>query len=136
MSTESKTPPGLLLVISGPSGVGKTTIARAVEQAIDAQFSVSVTTRPQTDSDTHGVDYHFVDRDEFARRRDAGALLEWAEVFGNLYGTPKQPVDDVIAAGRTMLLEIDVEGAIQVKRNMPDAFAIFVLPPTSANSES
>jgi len=121
---------GLLLIISGPSGVGKTTIAHHVEQAIDAVFSVSLTTRPKSDKDQEGVDYTFVDRETFKQRRDAGELLEWAEVFGNLYGTPRQPVEEAIGLGRTVVLEIDVEGAVQVKGNMPEAFAIFVDPPS------
>lgn len=121
--------PGLLLVISGPSGVGKTTITHNVERALDGMFSVSLTTRPKTDADVDGRDYWFIDAEEFKRRRDAGELLEWAEVFGNFYGTPRKPVDEAIAAGRLMILEIDVEGAVQIKRLMPEAFAVFVLPP-------
>ncbi|MEX0652837.1 MAG: guanylate kinase [Phycisphaeraceae bacterium] len=123
-------PPGMLLIISGPSGVGKTTITRAVERQLDTVFSVSMTTRPKTEEDVEGVDYHFVTPDAFARHREAGDLLEWAEVFDNQYGTPRQPVEENLAKGRIVLLEIDVQGAIQVKRNMPDAFAMFVLPPS------
>ena len=122
--------PGVLLIISGPSGVGKTTIARAVQSELDAVFSVSMTTRPRTDAETPGVDYHFVDDPEFARQREAGQLLEWAQVFDHCYGTPRQPVLENLAAGRIVLLEIDVQGAIQVKANMPDAFAVFILPPS------
>jgi guanylate kinase len=121
---------GMLLIISGPSGVGKTTITHDVERQLNGKFSVSMTTRPKTDSDTEGVDYHFIDRAEFDRHRDAGDLLEWAEVFGNCYGTPRKPVEQALAAGELMLLEIDVDGAEQVKRKLPDAFAIFVLPPS------
>ena len=124
-----RTSPGLLLIISGPSGVGKTTITHHVERALGGRFSVSVTTRPKTDKDTEGNDYYFIDRAEFDRRRDLGELLEWAEVFGNCYGTPRQPVEEALAAGDLMLLEIDVAGAIQVKAKLPDAFALFVLPP-------
>jgi guanylate kinase len=120
---------GLLLILSGPSGVGKTTIVRRVEAATSAVFSVSLTTRPKGVADVDGRDYHFVDRQQFERRRDAGELLEWARVFDNLYGTPRQPVLDAIAAGRLMILEIDVQGAIQVKEQMPQAFAVFILPP-------
>ncbi len=130
MDDAATTKPGLLLIISGPSGVGKTTIAHHVERAIDAVFSVSVTTRPKTDDDVEGRDYHFIDRTEFERRRDAGDLLEWAEVHGNWYGTPRHPVEAASAQGKTVLLEIDVAGAIQVKTNKPGAFAVFVDPPS------
>ena len=124
------TSPGLLLIISGPSGVGKTTITHHVENALDGVFSVSMTTRPITDDDTNGVDYFFVDITEFERTRDAGELLEWADVFGNYYGTPRKPVEENLNTGRLVILEIDVEGAVQIKQNMPEAFAIFVNPPT------
>jgi guanylate kinase len=121
---------GMMLIISGPSGVGKTTITHHVEQQLGAVFSVSLTTRDKTANDTEGVDYCFVTRRQFEQRRDAGELLEWAEVFGNLYGTPRKPVDDALAAGKLFIMEIDVEGAVQIKRKMPDAFALFVLPPS------
>ncbi|MFA9477316.1 guanylate kinase [Phycisphaerales bacterium AB-hyl4] len=128
--TNAPTPTGMLLIISGPSGVGKTTITRAVERQLDTVFSVSNTTRPKTADDVDGVDYHFVTREEFEREREAGELLEWAEVFGNCYGTPRKPVEENLAKGRVVLLEIDVQGAIQVKDNLPEAFAMFVLPPS------
>jgi guanylate kinase len=121
---------GLLLVISGPSGVGKTTITREVERRMGGVFSVSVTTRPKTDKDVEGRDYYFISDAEFLARRDAGELLEWAEVFGKYkYGTPRKPVDEQLAAGKLVILEIDVQGALQVKQKMPEAFMIFVLPP-------
>jgi len=120
---------GMLLVISGPSGVGKTTITHQVESQLGAQFSVSMTTRPKTEKDTEGGDYYFVDREAFESTRDAGQLLEWADVFGNFYGTPRQPVEAALAEGKLVILEIDVQGAEQVKTNMPGAFALFVLPP-------
>lgn len=123
---------GLLLIISGPSGVGKTTITHHVEKRVHAWFSVSMTTRPKTDADREGVDYFFVTRERFTAARDAGELLEWAEYNGNLYGTPRKPVEERIAQGATVLLEIDVQGAMQVKRAMDDAFAIFVLPPSES----
>ncbi len=124
--------PGLLLIISGPSGVGKTTITHRVERELDAVFSISMTTRPKTPKDKEGSDYCFVSEDRFKQRRDRGELLEWAEVFGHYYGTPRQPVEENLAQGRIVILEIDVQGAIQVKRNMPDAFAVFILPPGEA----
>ena len=122
--------PGMLLIISGPSGVGKTTITHHVRTRINAAFSVSMTTRPITAEDTEGVDYYFVDVAEFKRQRDAGHLLEWAEVFGNYYGTPRRAVEENLAQGRLVILEIDVEGAVQVKQNMPDSFALFIEPPS------
>lgn len=128
MTTPAKTQ-GMLLVISGPSGVGKTTITHRVEKELHAVFSVSVTTRPKSETDRDGVDYSFIGVDEFKRRRDAGELLEWAEVFGNFYGTPRKPVMEAMAQGRLVILEIDVEGAIQVKHNLPESYAVFVLPP-------
>lgn len=121
--------PGLLLIISGPSGVGKTTITHHVEKQLGAQFSISITTRPQTASDTEGHDYFFVNQEQFAAGRDAGDLIEWAEVFGHYYGTPRRPVEQSLAEGRLVILEIDVAGAVQVKRAIPDTFALFVLPP-------
>ncbi len=120
---------GLLLIISGPSGVGKTTITHRVRVRLSAVFSVSMTTRPITAEDTDGVDYHFVDETQFKYNRDAGNLLEWAKVFGNYYGTPRRPVEENLANGRLMILEIDVEGAIQIKKNMPECFSLFIEPP-------
>ncbi|MDY7107095.1 MAG: guanylate kinase [Planctomycetota bacterium] len=129
-STGRQSDSGLLVVISGPSGVGKTTIARAVQQRFDALFSVSATTRPRSDQERDGVDYHFVGEDAFRSMIEAGELLEYAQVFGrDFYGTPRRPVEEAIAAGRIVLLDIDVQGAIQVRRTMPDAFLIFILPP-------
>jgi guanylate kinase len=130
MGTPDNSPKGLLLIISGPSGVGKTTITHRVRVRLGAVFSVSMTTRPITAEDTDGVDYHFVDEAQFKRHRDAGNLLEWAKVFGNYYGTPRRPVVENLAAGKLVILEIDVEGAIQIKKNLPDSFALFIEPPT------
>jgi guanylate kinase len=123
--------PGLLLMISGPSGAGKTTITHEVERALGGVFSVSITTRPKTPKDKEGVDYHFVSQDEFERTRDAGELLEWAEVYpGCCYGTPRKPVEEALVAGKLVILEIDVHGALQVKQAMPDAFGLFIEPPS------
>jgi guanylate kinase len=122
---------GLLLVISGPSGVGKTTITHEVERRLGGVFSVSVTTRPRTPVDVEGRDYCFVTDDEFSRMRDAGELLEFATVFGrHSYGTPLKPVLENLSQGRLVILEIDVQGALVVKSKMPDAYMIFVLPPS------
>lgn len=122
---------GLLLIISGPSGVGKTTITRAVERSIPgAVFSVSATTRPKTEADVEGVDYHFVDEATFDRMAAAGEFLEWVDLFGKKYGTPRAWVEEQLARGRLVILEIDVVGAIKVKRQMPGAYGLFVLPPS------
>jgi guanylate kinase len=122
---------GLLLVISGPSGVGKTTITREIEKRLGGVFSVSVTTRPKTPADREGRDYHFITEEEFNRQRDAGELLEWAEVFGkHKYGTPRAPVDAALEQGKLVILEIDVQGGLQIRRKMPEAYLMFILPPS------
>jgi len=122
---------GLLLIISGPSGVGKTTITRGVERAFpDPLLSVSCTTRPKTETDVEGVDYRFVSTEQFDAMERAGDLLESARVYGHCYGTPQGPVDEHLAAGRLVLLEIDVQGATQVKTARPDAFGVFIEPPS------
>jgi guanylate kinase len=111
--------------------VGKTTITRGVERALPGSvFSVSCTTRAKTPADVEGVDYHFVDDAEFERMKASGEFLETAGVYGKKYGTPKGPVIEQLRRGRLMILEIDVQGAAQVKRHMPEAFAVFILPPT------
>ncbi len=122
---------GMLLIISGPSGVGKTTITRAVEAAIaDAVVSVSCTTRPKTAADREGVDYHFIDDATFDQMIAAGDFLEYAGVFGKRYGTPRSWVEEKLSLGKLVILEIDVQGAMSVKKQMPEAFAVFVLPPS------
>jgi len=122
---------GLLLIISGPSGVGKTTITRGVERSIaDSVFSVSCTTRAKTEADVEGVDYHFISEEDFDELIARDAFLEWADVFGKKYGTRQKWVAEQLARGRLVILEIDVEGAKQVKAKMPDAFGLFILPPS------
>ncbi|MFA7237053.1 MAG: guanylate kinase [Phycisphaeraceae bacterium] len=125
-----KPPHGLVVVISGPSGVGKSTIAHAIEQRLGAVFSVSMTTRPRSPKDREGIDYHFVDEPRFHRAIDEGELLEWARVFNHHYGTPKKNVETRIAQGHIVILEIDVQGAIQTREHFPDALMMFILPPT------
>ncbi len=121
----------MLLIISGPSGVGKTTITRAVERTIPGSvFSVSATTRPKTAADVEGVDYHFVTDDEFERLVAEDAFLEWADVFGKRYGTIRAWVEEQLARGRLVILEIDVRGAERVKQQVPDAFGLFIEPPS------
>ena len=121
---------GLLLIISGPSGAGKTTITRAVERTIPSSvFSVSATTRPKTEADVEGVDYHFVSDEEFNRMIRAGEFLEYVDLFGKKYGTPRRWVEEQLKRGRLVILEIDVVGAMKVKDQMPGAYGIFILPP-------
>jgi len=121
-----------MLVLSSPSGAGKSTIARhLMEQDEDIDLSVSVTTRGRRPSEIEGVHYYFIDQATFERMRDGGELLEWAEVHGNCYGTPRAPVEKALSAGRDVLFDIDWQGADQVARAMPqDLVRIFVLPPT------
>jgi guanylate kinase len=131
MTRRSAQQPGLLLVISGPSGVGKTTIVREIERRLGGVFSVSATTRPKTPADVEGKDYDFITEDEFRRRLAAGEFLEYAQVFGrHWYGTPRGPVERALAQGQLSILEIDVQGALQVKEKMPEAFMLFILPPS------
>ena len=123
--------PGLLLVISGPSGVGKTTIARRVQSRLKGVFSISATTRPKSNQETEGLDYHFVTKQQFQAMVQRGEFLEHAEVFGRYaYGTPAEPVEEHLAAGRLVVLDIDVQGGLQIRRNRPDAYMVFVLPPS------
>jgi guanylate kinase len=123
---------GLMLVISSPSGAGKSTIARNILEArIGMQLSVSVTTRPRRASEIEGVHYRFVSHKEFERLRSSEALLEWAEVHGNFYGTPREAAEVAMAEGQDMLFDIDWQGALQLQDKMPaDVVSVFILPPT------
>jgi guanylate kinase len=121
-----------IVIVSGPSGVGKSTICKKiVERLNNAYLSVSVTTRPKAQTEVNGRDYWFVSEKEFHERVDRGLLLEHAEVFGHLYGTPKDKVEEALASGKTVILQIDVQGARQVKAIFPDAVMIFILPPSA-----
>ena len=124
---------GMILILSSPSGAGKTTLTRMLMQdhALDLTLSVSVTTRPRRSSEVDGIHYRFIDRREFERMRKGGDLLEWAEVHGNAYGTPREPVEKVLAQGRDMLFDVDWQGARQVRERLGDSVvSIFVLPPS------
>ncbi|SMH44006.1 guanylate kinase [Mesorhizobium australicum] len=123
---------GLMLVLSSPSGAGKSTIARnLLENDPGLELSVSVTTRPRRPSEIDGVHYHFISQREFDRLRDTDALLEWAEVHGNCYGTPREPAEAAMADGRDMLFDIDWQGAEQLDEKMrADIVSIFILPPS------
>lgn len=124
-------PAGLLVVIAGPSGVGKGTVHRRVEEALpDAVRSVSVTTRSPRPGESDGVHYHFVDRATFERLVASGALLEWAPYADQLYGTPRDTVESAVERGALVLLDIEVQGALQVKAHHPDALLVFLLPPS------
>jgi len=123
---------GKLVVITGPSGVGKSTIAREVLRRTGAAYSVSATTREPREGEADGRDYRFVDRETFARMIADDELLEWAEVFGNLYGTPGAAVRQAVADGRAVVLEIDVQGGLQVHRRAPDAEFVLIVPPNEA----
>ena len=131
---EGSAHPGRLVVISGPSGVGKTTITRAINEHVEnTLFSVSATTRAKTDADREGVDYHFLTGQQFQEKVDEDAFLEHAQYAGRRYGTLREPVEWALERGKTVLLEIDVQGAEQIKRARPGAFALFVLPPSEAD---
>ena len=120
-----------LTVLSGPSGVGKDAVVAAVrERHPDVWVSVSVTSRRPRPTETDGVEYHFVDRHELVRLAESGALLEWAEYAGNLYGTPREPVVRRLVEGRPALLVIELQGMRQVRKVMPDAQFVFLAPPS------
>lgn len=122
-----------LLVLSSPSGGGKTTIARSLlDGRDDLGYSISATTRPMRAGEENGRDYHFLTRDEFQRRVAAGAFVEWAEYSGNLYGTLWSEVEALFARGRIAVLDIDVQGAAQIRAVLRDAVLVFVLPPSAA----
>jgi guanylate kinase len=130
MTTNSTPTTGRVVVISGPSGVGKSTICHRLCDLLPAEFSVSVTTRKPRPGEKNSRDYHYVAPEEFARMDKAGELLETAQVYGHQYGTPLKAVQQAVREGRSIILEIDIQGCIQVRRKMPDAVAIFLLPPT------
>ena len=121
---------GILFIISAPSGSGKSTLVSELRKQVSGvDFAVSWTTRAPRGSEENGREYQFARREEFQRMIDAGMFLEHAEVFGNLYGTARQSLDDALAAGHDLMLDIDVQGAAQVRARMPEAVGIFVLPP-------
>ena len=131
-TAEQPAPPtrGFLLILSGPSGVGKSTLTNALLERLHADLSISKTTRPMTDADVEAEHYFFVDTDTFEAEVRADQFLEHAVYNGNYYGTPRRFVQDRLDAGRIVLLEIDVEGARQVKEAMPEAYAIFIKAPS------
>ncbi len=131
MTNEEARPAARLTVLSGPSGVGKDSVIELIRARSPwVWLSVSVTTRPRREYEVDGVHYHFVDRAEFADLVDRGQLLEWAEFAGNLYGTPRGPVEQRLRAGVPALLKIDLQGARQVRQAMSEAFLVFLAPPS------
>jgi guanylate kinase len=128
---------GLMLVLSSPSGAGKTTISRdLLAREPDLSMSVSVTTRAKRPGETPGVDYHFIDPSEFNLRVNRRELLEYAKVFGHYYGTPRRPVEETLAAGRDVLFDIDWQGTQQLAENArEDLVSVFVLPPSTRELE-
>lgn len=124
---------GLMLILSSPSGAGKTTLTRDLlqDRSLDLTLSISVTTRPRRSSEVDGIHYLFKTRSEFERMRAGDDLLEWAEVHSNFYGTPRGPVEEVLSQGRDMLFDIDYQGTQQVRsKALDDVVTIFILPPS------
>lgn len=123
---------GLLIVISGPSGVGKSSVRKALfdKPGQDLVYSVSMTTRKPRNGEKEGVDYYFVSKETFEEKIKNGELLEWANFVGNYYGTPRDKVEELLDEGMQVVLEIEVDGALQVRRQMKDAVFIFLVPPS------
>jgi len=128
--SEAHTHRGLLIVLCGPSGVGKSTISRLLEKRMHISYTVSATTRVKKPQDDDGKRYDHISREEFFRRLDNDEFLEYAQVYDDYYGTPKHPALDYLAEGKDVLLEIDVQGALQVRYQYPDVLEIFILPPS------
>lgn len=128
---------GLMLVLSSPSGAGKTTICRKLRDSDPGlEMSVSHTTRPARNGERDGTDYHFVDRETFGRLRDQGEFLEWAVVFDHFYGTARKPVEAALRAGRDVLFDVDWQGAASLRdKARDDVVSVFILPPTAADLE-
>lgn len=138
MSSENPTAPmpqnerGTLIVVSAPSGAGKSSLAeRVLKRVADLRFSISYTTREPRGAEQDGVDYHFISENDFSAMREGDEFLECAEVHGNLYGTHEKPVEELLAQGLDVMLDIDVQGAEQVRWRVPEAILIFILPPSS-----
>jgi guanylate kinase len=124
---------GMMLVLSSPSGAGKTTLSRMLlTEEHNIMLSISVTTRPRRPGEVHGRHYHFIDRKKFDQMVKAGELLEYAEVFGNCYGTPRQPVEKALKHGRDVLFDVDWQGTKQLRKHArSDLVSVFILPPSS-----
>ncbi len=131
LKLKTKNSTGKVVIVSGPSGVGKSTICKEVVKRLkNSRLSVSVTTRCKGENEVDGQDYWYISEQQFQQRVNEDLLLEYAEVFGHLYGTPKDKVEEALRAGETVILEIDIQGAKQIKAKYPTAVTIFILPPT------
>lgn len=129
--------PGRLVVVSGPSGAGKGTVVRGLlARRPETILSVSATTRAPRPDERDGTDYRFLSQESFRALAEIGELLEWAEVYGHLYGTPRRPVEDALAAGHDIVLEVDVQGALQVRESLPEAVLVFIKPPSLEELEA
>lgn len=127
---------GLLIVVSGPAGSGKGTVNAHLLKSGDFVYSVSATTRAPRPGEVDGINYHFISKDEFLARIERGDMLEYTEYCGNFYGTPKKEAEDVLASGKNLILEIEVEGAQNVKKKYPDAVLVLLLPPSFSVQEA
>lgn len=128
---------GVLIIFSGPSGSGKGTVLKQfLAKNDDARLSVSMTTRSKRDGEIDGTHYYFVTRDYFEKKIADNKMLEYAEYAGNLYGTPKDPVDEMLKSGKAVILEIEVQGAEKIRRLYPEAISIFLMPPSVGELES
>ncbi|MEL7568006.1 MAG: guanylate kinase [Dehalobacterium sp.] len=127
---------GLLVVLSGPSGVGKGTVCTYLRREHpELTYSISATTRERRPGEVDGVNYFFLSREDFIKQRDKGDFLEWAEVYGNFYGTPRAAVEEYLDQGKDVILEIDIQGAMKVKEIFPEGVFIFLLPPSKDELE-
>lgn len=127
----------MLIILSGPSGVGKGTVREELfkDDSLNLAYSISMTTRKPRPGERNGIDYFFVDEEEFKKKIDEGKLLEWAQFVGNYYGTPKDYVDQLLNEGKNVVLEIEVQGALQVMEKCPEATTIFIVPPSMEELE-
>lgn len=123
---------GILVVLSGPSGVGKNTVLNEIRRSLPLKYSISATTRPPRPGEVHGRDYFFLSRDEFEAKAAAGEFLEWAQIYGDYYGTPLSFVQQSLAMGHDIILDVDVQGAAGIRRRMPQSVLVFLFPPSFA----
>lgn len=121
---------GTLFIVSGPSGCGKGTVLAEIIKQDNVYYSVSATTRAPRPGEVNGVNYHFLSKDEFEKLIENDGVLEYANYCGNYYGTPKKPVEDMLAEGKNVILEIEVQGALKVMEKCPEAVSVFILPPS------
>jgi len=137
LETSSRKKAGVVVIVSGPSGVGKSTVCERLSERLDALLSVSMTTRDRRPGEVDGRTYWFVSREEFLRRIEDGRMLEYAEGYGGqLYGTPAKAVVEALEAGRVVILEIEINGTIQVKRRLPEAIGVYLLAPSPEDQKS